>query len=139
MKTTYTAAIVLALATLVTGQAMARIIPSEAKETTSGITFRELSTGVQAAKAGVSGKTRAEVRTEVLDVRQHTDGRDNQDAISGLTYRELSTGAAAAKSGVSSQTRAQVRAAAVTAQRSRDGRDLVEPSTGLTYRELSGS
>jgi hypothetical protein len=139
MKTTYTAAIVLALATLVTGQAMARIIPSEAKETVTGVTFRELSTGVQAAKSGLSSKTRAEVRTEVLDVRKHTDGRDNQDSLTGLTYRELSEGAAAAKTGVSSQTRAQVRAVAVTAQRSRDGRDLVEPNTGLTYRELSGS
>ena len=139
MKTTYTAAIVLALATLVSGQAMAGITPGEAKETTTGITFRALSTGVQAAKSGISSKTRAEVRTEVLDVRQHTDGRDNQDDITGLTYRELSTGAAAAKTGVSSQTRAQVRAVAVTAQRSRDGRDLVEPNTGLTYRELSGS
>jgi hypothetical protein len=139
MKTTYTAAIVIALATLVSGQAMAGITPGEAKEINTGFTFRELSTGVQAAKSGISSKTRAEVRTEVLDVRQHTDGRDNQDTITGLTYREMSTGAAAAKTGVSSQTRAQVRAVAVTAQRSRDGRDLVEPNTGLTYRELSGS
>jgi hypothetical protein len=139
MKTTYTAAIALALATLVTGQAMARIIPSDAKDNATGVAFSELSTGFQAAKRGVSAKTRAEVRTEVLDVRQHTDGRDNQDANTGLSYRELSTGVAAAKSGVSSQTRAQVRAAAVTAQHSRDGRDLVEPNTGLSYRELSGS
>jgi hypothetical protein len=113
MKTTYTAAIALALVTLVTGQAMAANIPAEAK-------------------------TRAQVRAEAVAAQRSLDARDTKDEFTGMSYREMSAVAEAAKSGVYTKTRAQVRAEAVAAQRSLDARDTKDEFTGMSNREMFG-
>jgi hypothetical protein len=64
MKTTYTAAIALALVTLVTGQAMAANIPAEAK-------------------------TRAQVRAEAVAAQRSLDARDTKDEFTGMSNREM--------------------------------------------------
>ena len=139
MKTTYTAAIVLALATLVTGQAMAFSKASaEATDPMTGMTFRQISADADAAKAGVSGKTRAQVRAEVQDARRNADSRDTKEPMTGMTFREILADADVAKAGVSGKTRAQVRAEVQDARRNADSRDTKEPMTGITFRELSG-
>jgi hypothetical protein len=114
MKTTYTAAIVLALATLVAGQAIAADIQAD-------------------------GKTRAQVRAEVIAARSSLDARDTKDPVSGMTFRESSAGLDAAKAGVSDKTRAQVRAEAIAARSSLDARDTKDPITGVSYREMFGN
>jgi hypothetical protein len=92
MKTTYTAAIVIALATLASGQAMAFSKASaEATDPMTGMTFRQISADADAdaARAGVSGKTRAQVRADVQDARRNADSRDTKEPMTGMTFREL--------------------------------------------------
>ena len=113
MKTTYTAAIALALVTLVTGQAMAANIPAEAK-------------------------TRAQVRAEAIAARSGLDARDTKDNITGMSYREIFGEIGATTAGVNSKTRAQVRAEAIAARSSLDARDTKDTITGMSYREMFG-
>lgn len=143
MKTSYTAAIVLALATLATSQAMAAGTPTDAsdnKDDISGMTYREIAAGVNAAKSGVSSKTRDQVRAEVIAAQGSQDATDTKIGnTGGMSARQVAAGVAAAKSGVSGKTRDQVRAEAVAAQSSRDARDNKDDLTGMTYRELAGN
>ena len=91
MKTTYTAAIVIALATLASGQAMAFSKASaEATEPMTGMTFRNISANAAAANTGVSSQTRAQVRAEAVAAQRSRDSRDTKEPMTGLTYRELS-------------------------------------------------
>jgi hypothetical protein len=113
MKTTYTAAIALALATLVTGHAMAANIPAD-------------------------GKTRAQVRAEVVAARSSLDARDTKDDITGMSPREMFGEVGATKSGLYSKTRAQVRAEAIAARSSLDARDTKDDITGMSPREMFG-
>jgi hypothetical protein len=142
MKNSYTAAIVIALATLATSQAMAAYTPTDArdnKDDLTGMTFREIAAGVNAAKSGVSGKTREQVRAEAVSAQRSLDAGDTKVSnTGGMTSRQVAAGVAAARSGVYSKTREQVRAEAVAA-RSHDARDNKDDLTGMTYREMSGS
>lgn len=143
MKTSYTAAIVLALASLATTQAMAAFTPTDARDTKddlTGMTYREIADGVNAARSGVYSKTREQVRAEAIAAQRSRDAGDTKiEGTGGMTARQIATGVEAAKSSVHSKTRAQVRAEAVAAQRSRDARDTKDDLTGMTYREMSGS
>lgn len=143
MKTSYTAAIVLALASLATSQAMAAYTPTDARDTKddiTGMTYREIADSVNAARSGVYSKTREQVRAEAVAAKRSLDASDAViENTGGMTAREITAGVATAKSGVYSKTRAQVRAEAVAAQRSRDARDTKDDLTGMTYREMSGS
>lgn len=143
MKTAYTAAIVLALASLATSQAMAAYTPTDARDTKddiTGMTYREIAAGVNAGKSGVYSKTREQVRADAVAAQHSVDAGDTKIGnTGGMTARQIATSVEAAKSGVHTKSRAQVRAEAVTAQRSRDARDSKDDITGMTYRELSGS
>lgn len=143
MKNSYTAAIVIALATLATSQAMAAYTPTDArdsKDDITGMTFREIAAGVNAARSGVYSKTRDQVRAEAVAAQRSRDAGDTKiDGTGGMTARQIAADVAVARSGVYSKTREQVRAEAVAAQRSRDARDNKDDLTGMTYREMSGS
>lgn len=133
MKTTYTAAIVIAIASLAAGQAMA-----DTTDPITGMTHSELSAAVEAAKSGVHTKTSAQVRAEAVAAQRSLDARDTKDPITGMSHRQLSAAIDAAQSGVYTKTRAQVRAEVVAAQRSLDARDTKDSITGMSYREMFG-
>lgn len=142
MKTSYTAAIALALATLATSQTMAANIPADTRDTMdfrTGMTYRELFAGVDAAKSGVYNKTRDQVRGEAVVVQHSRDARDAKETFSGMSFREIATGVEAARSGVYSKTREQVRDEAVAAARNRDARDAKVSFTGMSAREMFGN
>ena len=102
MKSTTTATLVLALSTLVAGQAFAANIDASNPS--------ELDFATVSAKQDVaSSKTRTDVRTEVLQAK-----RVNVDASNPS---ELDFAANAANQGTSAVTRAQVRAELAQAQR----------------------
>jgi hypothetical protein len=105
MKSTTAATLVLALSTLVAGQAMA----GNANIDTSKASELDFAT-ISATQDFASTKTRADVRTEVLQVK-----RVNVDASNSS---ELDFAVNAAKQGTpSSVTRAEVRAELAQAQR----------------------
>ena len=110
MKTSYAATIALAIATLAAGQAMAANTP-------------------------VQGKTREQVRAELMESRRNTDSRDSIEPVTGLTFRELSATPVAGQG----KTRAQVRAEVLEVRHNTDSRDTKESTTGLTFRELNPS
>jgi hypothetical protein len=110
MKTSYAATIALAIATLAAGQAMAANTP-------------------------VQGKTREQVRAELMESRRNTDSRDSIEPVTGLSFRELSATPVAGQG----KTRAQVRAEVLDVRRNTDSRDSIEPVTGLSFRELSAT
>lgn len=139
MKTSTTASIVLALAALSAGQAMA----AEASTVRAGGDVVESATGQKlsdlfpALYGKTSSKTRAEVSAQVEQTVSNSG--DVIEPTTGLKLSALNPAAYATQTVASVGTRAEVRAQAVQALQARNAGDVVEPTTGQKLNVLFAS
>ena len=140
MKNATTASIVIALAALVSGQAMAADGSAAMR---SGADVVEPATGLKmgdlfpALYGKTSTKTRAEVSAQVAQAT--SNGGDVIEPSTGLKLSALNPAAYATQTVASIGTRAQVRAEAVQAMSVHSAGDVVEPTTGIKLNVLFAS
>ena len=139
MKNATTASIVIALAALVSGQAMA----ADSSAVRSDANVIEPATGLKmgdlfpALYGNTSTKTRAEVSAQVAQATSNSG--DVIEPSTGLKLSALNPAAYATQTVASVGTRAQVRAEAVQALRAQNAGDVVEPATGIKLNALFAS
>ena len=137
MKNATTASIVIALAALVSGQAMAADGSAALR---SGADVVEPATGLKmgdlfpALYGKTSTKTRAEVSAQAAQAT--SNGGDVIEPSTGLTLSALNPAAYATQTVASIGTRAQVRAEAVQARNAHTAGDVIEPATGQKLNAL---
>ena len=132
MKNATTASIVIALAALVSGQAMAA--DANVVESATGQKMGDL---FPALYGNASTKTRAEVSAQAAQAT--SNGGDVVEPSTGLTLSALNPAAYATQTVASVGTRAQVRAEAVQARSAINAGDVIEPATGQKLNALFAS
>jgi hypothetical protein len=141
MKNTTTASLVIALAALSAGQAMAADSSASAirdnmragadlVDTTTGVKYSDL---FPALYGKVSTKTRAQVAAELAQAQNAHNTGDVVDTTTGVKYSDLFP---ALYGNVSTKTRAQVVAELEQYQSTRNAGDLLDTTTGVKYRDL---
>jgi hypothetical protein len=147
MKNTTTASIVIALAALSAGQAMAADSSADAIRDSfrGGADVVEPSTGQKlgdlfpALYGNVSTKTSAQVAAELAQAQSASSAGDVVEPTTGMKLSTLFPAAYATQQVASVGTRAQVRAEAVQAMSVHNAGDVVEPVTGMKLSALFAS
>lgn len=139
MKTSTAASIVLALAALSAGQAMAADASTirAGGDVVESATGQKLSDLFPALYGKTSSKTRAEVTAQVEQTASNSG--DVIEPSTGLKLSALNPAAYTTQTVASIGTRAQVRAEAVQAMSAHNAGDVVEPATGQKLNVLFAS
>ncbi len=135
MKNAYATSIVLAIAALAAGQAMAAgTAGGDIVDTETGLKFSQMFPGRYEA-ATTQAKTRNEVRAEVVAARGVSNGGDVVDTETGLKFSQIFPGRYEAAT-TQAKTRAEVRAELAAARSNSKRGDIVDSITGLKFREM---
>ncbi len=144
MKNTTTASIVIALAALSAGQAMAADSSAAANrdnfragaDVVEPATGQKLSDLFPALYGNVSTKTSAQVAAELAQAQSASSAGDVVEPVTGIKLSALFPAAYSNQHVASTVTRAQVRDQAVQAMSERSDGDVVEPVTGMKLSAL---